>query len=151
VLTIVRSYLFARCPDLLPPLASFQDWSRLIRSPLVWLGHADPVDTMEAARADDPTRSNLRAIVSAWLAVVGTSNPMTAGDLKDTACSASDKDMMLNKAINVIATAPGRSEIDPKRLGNWLSRNKGRIVDGIKIKGEKDEHSKQMVWWLENR
>ena len=65
-LTIVRAYLAADCPGLLPPVASFRDWSHLVRSPLVWLGRADPVDTMEAARADDPTRSNLRAIVSAY-------------------------------------------------------------------------------------
>jgi len=148
VLTIVRSYTTAGCPDLLPPLASFQDWSRLIRSPLVWLGRDDPVKTMEAARADDPTRSTLRAIVSAWRTVVGVNKPLTAGDLKDRACSSGDKGVMLNKAVSVVATAPGRSEIDAIRLGRWLGRNKGRIVDGLKIVGDQDKHSKQMVWWL---
>lgn len=149
VLTIVRSYMITGCPNRCAPLASFEDWSQLIRSSLVWLGRTDPVETMETARADDPTRTNLRAIVSAWLVVNETNKPMTTGDLKDIACSTLDKDMMLNKAISVVATAPGRSEIDPKRLGNWLSRNKGRIIDGLKIKGEKDKHTKQMVWWLE--
>jgi hypothetical protein len=148
VLTIVRSYLTAGCPNPCASLASFEDWSRLIRSPLVWLGHTDPVETMETARADDPTRTNLRAIVSAWLAVVGINKPMTAGDLKDTACSTLDTDLMLNKALSVVATSPGRSEIDAVRLGRWLGRNKGRVVDGVKISGEKDSHSKQMVWWL---
>jgi hypothetical protein len=148
VLTVVRGYLAAGCPDPRPPLASFQDWSRLVRSSLVWLGRADPVDTMEAARADDPSRSSLRAIVAAWLSVVGTGKRMTAGDLKDAACSSDDKDLMLNKAISVIAGVPGRSEIDAKRLGLWLSRNKGRVVDGVKIVGQKDTHTKQMVWSL---
>ena len=55
-LTIVRAYLAAGCPNQCPPLASFSDWSRLVRSALVWLGYADPVATMEAARADDPSR-----------------------------------------------------------------------------------------------
>lgn len=148
ILTIVRAYLAAGYPSLLPPLASFEDWSRLVRSPLVWLGRADPVDTMEAIRAEDPTRSNLRAVISAWQHVVGMNKPLTAGDLKDTACSTDDKDLMLNKAISAVAGAPGRSEIDPLRLGHWLGRNKGRVVDGVKIVGEKDVHSKQMVWRL---
>ena len=151
VLTIVRAYLAAGCPDQRPPLASFQDWSRLVRSSLVWLGRTDPVDTMEAARAEDPSRASLRAIVAAWLSVVGANSPMTAGDLKDTACSTKDKDLMLNKAISAVAGVPGRSEIDAVQLGRWLGRNRSRIVDGVKIIGEKDQHSKQMLWWLEER
>jgi putative DNA primase/helicase len=117
----------------------------------VWLGRADPVETMETARADDPSRTSLRAIVSAWLNVVGDNDPMTAGDLKDTACSTKDRDLLLNKAISVVASTPGRSEIDAVRLGRWLGRNKNRIVDDIKIIGEKDPHSKQMLWRLEKR
>jgi hypothetical protein len=148
VLIIVRGYLAAGCPDPLPPLASFRDWSRLIRSALVWLGRADPVDTMEAARADDPTRSNLRAVVSAWLTVVGIGNPMTAGDLKERACTSADTEMLLNKAISAVASVRGRNEIDALRLGHWLGRNKGRVVDGVKIVGEKDAHTKQIMWLL---
>jgi putative DNA primase/helicase len=148
-LTVVRSYLVADCPSLLPPLASFEDWSRLVRSPLVWLGCADPVDTMEAARADDPSRSSLRAVIAAWRSTIGADKQMTATELKDRACSgAEDANPMLNKAIAAIASAPGRNEIDALRLGQWLGRNKGRVIDGYKIVGEPDRHSKQMVWLL---
>ena len=81
VLTIVRAYLAAGCPSPCSPLASFSDWSLLVRSPLVWLSYADPVDTMEAARSDDPSRGNLHAIVAAWLPVIGLNKPMTAGEI----------------------------------------------------------------------
>ena len=151
VLTMVRAYLAAGCPDPRPTLLSFAGWSKLIRSTLVWLGRPDPVITIESARADDPTRSNLRAIVAAWEMTVGIGyeKRLTAGDLKATACSTTDDpDMTLNKAISAVATAPGRSEIDCVRLGRWLGRNKGRVVDKIKIFGEPDGHSKQMMWWL---
>jgi putative DNA primase/helicase len=149
ILTIVHAYIVARCPDQRPPPASFADWSRLVRSPLVWLGRADPADTMEAARTDDPSRGTLRTVVAAWLSTIGTNNPLTAGDLIERACTAEDEAMTLYKALGPIATLPGRSEIDSKRLGHWLGRNRGRIVDGVKLRGEKDEHSKQMKWWLE--
>jgi putative DNA primase/helicase len=148
VLTIVRGYLAAGCPDPCDPLASFGDWSRLVRSSLVWLERADPADTMEAARADDPILNNLRAVICAWQATIGTNKPITVGDLKAAACSASDVDMNLNKAISAIASPPGRADIDTRVLGQWLGRNRGRVVDGLKILGEKDAHTKQIRWCL---
>ena len=80
-LTVVRAYLAAGCPDALPPLASFEDWSRLVRSALVWLGRADPVETMEAARAEDPELDDLRRVVAGWREAVGLDHPLTAGGL----------------------------------------------------------------------
>jgi putative DNA primase/helicase len=106
VLTIVRGYLAAGCPKPCASFASFDDWSRLIRSPLVWLGRADPVVTTEVARADDPVRNNLRAIVAAWQAIVGIDKPLTAGELKEAACNPAN-DMSLSR----------RSTLSPRRQG----------------------------------
>jgi putative DNA primase/helicase len=147
VLTIVRGYLAAGCPKPCASFASFDDWSRLIRSPLVWLGRADPVVTTEVARADDPVRNNLRAIVAAWQAIVGIDKPLTAGELKEAACNPAN-DMSLSKALNAVASPPGRSEIDAVRFGRWLGRNRGRVVDGLKIFDQQDLHAKQVKWWI---
>jgi putative DNA primase/helicase len=147
ILTIVRAYLAAGCPDQCRPLASFGDWSRLIRSPLVWLGLADPTITMETARADDPTLSNLRAVVAAWHAVIGSNKGVTANQLKEEATRASS-DLNLSAALFAVAPSSRNNEIDAVRLGRWLSRNRGRVVDGFKLAGEKDPHAKQMKWWL---
>jgi putative DNA primase/helicase len=70
-LTIVRAYLEAGCPNPYPTLASFDDWSRLVRSALVWLGCTDPCDTMEKSMTDDPTVATKRAIVAAWVSTIG--------------------------------------------------------------------------------
>jgi hypothetical protein len=148
VLTIVRAYITAGCPDECTPLASFTEWSRLIRSSLVWLGRKDPVATMEAARAEDPFRSALAEVVAAWRAVIGKNIPLTAGELKEKALSAEDRDGVLLKSITAVACPPGRNEIDQLRLGKWLGRNKGRVVNGIKILGKKDR-TNQLLWWLE--
>ena len=148
-LTIVRAYLAAGCPNPCPPLASFDEWSLLVRSPLVWLGYADPVDTMEAARADDPARSNLQALVAAWLKVIGPNKPMTAGEvISKVRSAADDPDLILKTAISAIATYPGESEPDGKKLGQWLGRNRGRVVNDQKIFGERDPHTKQQIWWI---
>jgi putative DNA primase/helicase len=148
VLTIVRAYLDAGCPGLCAPVASFDDWSRLIRSPLVWLGRADPVATMEAARTDDPSRANLRAVVAAWHTAIGPNKPLTAGELRDKAGNSTDPEMTLHKALLVVAFVPRRNEIDATKLGLYLRRNRGRVVDGLKIFGEEDKHLKQVRWWL---
>src|SRR4029079_3845618 len=59
VLTIVRAYIMAGQPNRLLPLASFEDWSDKVRSALVWLGEADPIDTIALARAEDPELQDL--------------------------------------------------------------------------------------------
>jgi hypothetical protein len=148
-LTIVRAYIAAGYPNPCPPLASFSDWSPLVRSSLVWLGYADPVDTMEAARADDPSRGNLGAVIAAWRHVIGPNKPMTAGEIIAKASSAADDPhRILNLAISAVATSPGKSELEAMKFGRWLGRNKGRVVDDMKIFGELDPHSKQRVWWV---
>jgi putative DNA primase/helicase len=48
-LTVVRAYIVAGKPGKLPQLASFEEWSDLVRSALVWLGLPDPVETTEDA------------------------------------------------------------------------------------------------------
>jgi hypothetical protein len=149
VLTIVRGYIAAGYPNPCTQLASFQDWSLLVRSPLVWLGYADPVETMEAARADDPSRRNLNAFVAAWLRVIGPNKPTTAGEIIAKAYSpADDADRALNTAIAAVATAPGKSELDAMKLGRWLGRNKNRVVNNMKLFGEPDPHTKQQIWWV---
>jgi putative DNA primase/helicase len=65
-LIVARSYLAAGKPGRLSPLPSFERWSDVIRSSLVWLGMPDPVDTMEAARGADPVRETRAAVFGAW-------------------------------------------------------------------------------------
>jgi putative DNA primase/helicase len=44
-LTIPLAYMAAGRPGAKPPLSSFEDWSRVVRDPLVWLGCGDAVAT----------------------------------------------------------------------------------------------------------
>jgi putative DNA primase/helicase len=80
-LTICRAYAIAGYPDQCRPLAPFEDWSRVVRSALVWLGREDPVATMEAARADDPVSSLLRTLFTSWFDATGPAW-MSAAELK---------------------------------------------------------------------
>jgi putative DNA primase/helicase len=154
-LTIARAYLCAGFPVVCPPLAGFRDWSRFVRGPLVWLGRADPADSVEITRGGDPDITNLRAVLAAWLATIGIEKPLTVGALRDAAHAAGQDDFFraaeLQRALLAVAAPPGRNEIDARRLGQWLTRMRDRIVDGLKIESRTNAHSKQQEWWISGR
>jgi putative DNA primase/helicase len=146
-LTVVRAYLEANCPDPQPALASFGDWSRLVRSALVWLGRADPLLTMETARAEDPELATLQQVVAAWRDAVGVNVWQTTGEL-----AATDNPLFREALQEVSATRRhGFVGIDTRMLAKWLSRRKGRIIEGLKIVAEFDRKAKQQTWALWDR
>jgi putative DNA primase/helicase len=53
-LTVVRAYILAGRPNVAARLASFEGWSDIVRSPLIWLGRDDPVKTIDKTRQEDP-------------------------------------------------------------------------------------------------
>lgn len=52
-LTIVRAYLMLQSSIGLSPLPSFEQWSEFVRSPIVWLGLEDPVNSQSQEADDD--------------------------------------------------------------------------------------------------
>lgn len=149
-LTICRAYACAGFPDKMPNLASFEDWSRLVRSALVWLGKPDPVETMEAARADDPVITDLRALLTSWYTTVG-SEPQTAGKIIERGNETSTWGRTAPELYQALLNAaPGRNgEANARALGRYLARHKGRIVDGLRFIDSDDSHAKQKVWTVQ--
>ena len=72
-LTICRAYIAADRPNPMPQIASFNDWSNVVRSALVWLGEEDPVKSMDTSSAEDPVKNALLTMLTAWIEVMGTS------------------------------------------------------------------------------
>lgn len=146
-LTVVRAYIVADSPGEAKPLASFEQWSRLVRSALIWLGREDPIATMEAARVDDPITASLRGLFAAWEGAVGT-GAKSAGELKALAEDRwSDKltHPEFNQALREVAESR-RGEIDARALGRYLGRHRGRIIDGLKLQDTEDTHNHQKLW-----
>ena len=127
------------------PLGSFEEWSRLVRDALVWLGEGDPVDTMERSRTEDPRREALAAVLAQWSAVLGPAR-VSVKDVIDRATdfehprSSSDlnrKSFLHPEFREALLTVAGDSgNINGRRLGKWLSANKGKIVNGLRIVGD---------------
>jgi putative DNA primase/helicase len=137
-LVIVRAYIIAGCPNALPTLASFSDWSSLVRSALVWLGCADPAESMEQAREDDPELCDLRQVIAAWSEAFGDRDAMTVKAVADAAevrmvdeQGHYGNDYRLPLLRDALFKVAGeRGGINTNRLGRWLSNRKGRITSG---------------------
>ena len=48
------------------PFGSFEGWSRRVREPLLWLGCADPCDTLARGRDNDPKLNGIASVIIAW-------------------------------------------------------------------------------------
>jgi putative DNA primase/helicase len=134
-LTIVP-YLEAGTPGQLPQLPSFGAWSDLVRSSLVWLGCADPAQSIQDARRSDPVLETLRQIMDSWRACFG-SHPQTArtvaASLEGFDPSTPGGEALLSLRAALALVASDRGQIDASKLGYWLRKSRDRIVGGWKF------------------
>jgi hypothetical protein len=65
VFTIARGFKAAGSPkpEQMRVVAGFEEWSRAVQQPLMWLGMADPFGNMGDARAMDPTTEELQQLI----------------------------------------------------------------------------------------
>jgi putative DNA primase/helicase len=131
-LTIMRAYLAAGAPRVCGPFASYAEWSRMVRSPLVWLGEPDPVESTDAIRAEDIDLADLSELIELWVqqlrvndttylsaSLVAIANePPSPGDLNPP--------WLKELFLHVAGSKDGN--ISTRRLGEWLRRMSGRVV-----------------------
>jgi putative DNA primase/helicase len=121
------------------PLASFEEWSRWIRNAIIFFTGADPCATMERARAQDPELEMLGSVAHQWDSVIG-GRRVSVSDVieiatKYNSAPEADGKKFVNEALReaLLVVAGNIGNIDSRRLGTWLGRNKDRIVKGKKI------------------
>ena len=130
-LTIVRAWIEAGKPITdIKPLASFGDWTTYCRQPLLWLGVADPATSAFDSMAEDPERETLSRLLLAWNSVFGNKPTMVREAVTQSSLGFDDH-VELKEILHDIADE--RGEINRRRLGWWIKRNAGRIVDGLRF------------------
>jgi putative DNA primase/helicase len=132
-LTVVRAYLAAGSPKVCKPFGSYHRWNALVRSPLVWLGEPDPVDSIEEIRREDQTLSELLELFSMWEGFLLLDTIYTTAriiEISDEAATPPSFRPELKAFLLKIAAARGNpGAVSPERLGRWLRKNSGRVVD----------------------
>ena len=153
-LIICRAYFVAGRPNPVRRLASFEGWSDVVRSALIWLGRDDPIASMEAARDEDPILLGLREMLLAWGEVVGVGyeHRITLQDfirhVNETDGNRQPIWPRLHAAAKTVAGSR-QGQVDMKQLSYWTRRYKGRIVDGLRLKGGANSAKKVNDWWVE--
>jgi putative DNA primase/helicase len=79
-------------------------WSHRVREPQVWLGRADPCETVSKVREDDPKRSALLTILLQWNEALGIGSTHTMREIINVAISRSD---LFNALLAVAANRSG--------------------------------------------
>ena len=146
-LTIVTAWIMAGRPmSNCRPLVGYEDWSKLCRQPLLWLGLPDPTGSVFEAMVDDPDRDTLARFLEAWVSVFGNTPTMVRDAVKRvSACPDTHAD--LREVLHDIVGE--RGELNRRKLGRWLRRHEGRVVAGRRFVRTAGQRSAQ-AWQVES-
>ncbi len=129
-LTILKTYIVAGSPDKKQPrLGSFEGWSDLVRSSLIWLGQPDPVETQAEITAQDDERQTLLALLQSWYDCY-TSIPKTAKEVCLGAIQTGSgdlRDVLLEVALD------RKGDISPRKLGYYLRSHCRSVISGLRF------------------
>jgi hypothetical protein len=131
-LTILRAYHMAGRPrQKVRPWGGFDQWSREIREPLLWLGLADPCATREGIIVNDPDREVTAEVLHAWHTAFAD-HVMLVREVM--AAARNDQHGELKQALLMVAaTRDDSNQIDARRLGTWCSSKAACIIDGLSL------------------
>jgi hypothetical protein len=128
-LTIIRAWIVAGKPKAnCKPLVSYGEWSDLCCQPLLWLGCCDPTVSVFEALSEDPDREILARLLSAWQAAFGRA-PTMVRDAVNRINQVCDEE--LSEVLHEISNE--RGEINRFKLGRWIKRHAGQVVDGLRF------------------
>lgn len=138
-LTIISAYLKAGAPTFdLPMIPSFEEWSKLCRQSLVWLGQPDPATSLIAQVNDDPDVQLVGDLLAQWYECFRERPTMVR-----TVIEKADTDSDLKEALLELPVAE-RGTINRSKLGRFLSRHANRIVGGLELR---QTHNGERTAW----
>lgn len=151
-LTVLRAYVVAGKPrQSIKPLGGFEDWSKLVRSALVWLGEADPLTGRDSIEEADPERGKLRTLLLAWHRAF-SSLPTTCKEAVYKATPRIDPETReevlespeLHEVLMEFFKDRGASPVS-RYLGEYLSQNARRVEAGARFEPV-GEHKRAKLW-----
>lgn len=153
-LTILRAYHVASRPGKPTPLGSFEDWSDLVRGALMWVGGADPVDSMARLRKADPVLAAVRAVMGQWALAIGAGEVTAAEAVRKATEKKADNEGIERFTApdfrDALMAVAGKGEtVNGQVLGKWLQRHQDRPVDGVQFVRSGERHG-SAVWTLKN-
>lgn len=133
-LTIMRAYAVSPEKVSVTPYGRFETWSRVVREPLIWLGCADPLDTVENIEANDPVRlahtEVLAALYDCW-----KSRPFFSKEAVTECGNGSADQMRKRKAVyealeSAVLSARG---LNARTCGALFRQLEKRVYGGLRL------------------
>lgn len=168
VLTIIKAFMASaeyKSGEPLAHLGSFEKWASIVPSSLIWLGKADPLKSIDKVRDADPQRRALVTVLHCLAHLNGTGLEVKAMTSKEiiTLSELPDKekndipegvDLETLKALNealIHAVGYGNAAVNlnPRTLGLWFARNRGKVVDNMRIAQNEGRNKKPLKWYVE--
>lgn len=146
-LTILRAFVAAGRPAVKPALGSFEAWSDLVRSALVWLGEADPLANAGRVRDDDPERERTAGILHAL-----PRGQWTTSEIAEMIHSDAQRPFN-GRQHAALAEALGEfighgDKLDVQGFGRFLRKQRDRIIDDMRITKQGERH-KVALWQVQ--
>lgn len=130
-ITIIKAWITAGKPiSKCSALASYERWSELIRQPLLWLNLPDPATRVFEQLNVDPDRELLSRLIDAWDHHFGN-KPTMIREAVELTVFMHNSAQELKEVFREIAEE--RGEINRRRLGWWIARHKGQVVNGRRL------------------
>ncbi|MDZ4784050.1 MAG: hypothetical protein SGJ19_27695 [Planctomycetia bacterium] len=139
-LTILRAYFVAGCPEMqLVEWGSFEQWSRLIRGAITWLGLADPGTTrLELAKQSDVEANAAANLIHAWLRAYASASKSTAEVLHNVHQSEDAEFRELRDALCEFMRCKADDLPTATSFSMKLHHMRQRVIDGCRFESEND-------------
>jgi len=142
-------------------MGSYEQWDTLIRQCVCWVkaeglsqfGVEDPAEAVTQNYENDPETQKLRSILMGWYTVHG-SKQIRVGEVLRLAEEQGTKGFLiaepnedqaeLLEALREIAGEPDK--VNTRRLGRWIERHEGRVLDGMKF--ERGPRERGSARWM---
>jgi hypothetical protein len=148
-LTILRGYCAAGRPDQrLTPWGSYEGWSALVRSAVVWAGFRDPGETrQELRKQSDKEAGALQAILVGLEFLDRSGAGLTASQIVEAAADRNHTEeelVALREAILTLCPLGKRDFPSARSVGMKLHHLRGRVAGGKFL--ERNEKNHAAVW-----
>jgi putative DNA primase/helicase len=146
IFTITRAFIAAGCPkqEGIHSVAGYEEWSRWVRQPLIWLGMDDPCSGMTEARALDPKLEELKQLLDVLKKYRDKiARRFTVADCAKLADEMSHdslgRQVYLRPDLRDLMMVHGK--MDNRAFGHLLRRCRDRRIDGWFIKFVSDSRN----------
>ena len=148
-LTLLRAFVANEADKVSPALGSFEQWSNLVRSALVWLGLPDPLGNAATIRDNDPEKERTSAIIAALPA----GKPWAAADIArmvDEGAFDPIGNRRHEALIDALSEFIEYGKLNTTRLSGFLRKHCGRIVNGRMITQAGKNRINAVLWKIQN-